>query len=402
MMLLFLLLKTLFLLAVLGVSYVILNWELANTIPVNAKTGKPLSLANLTIVELDRQAHFVTLRSSADPSQLAKHQVPVLLILHGGPGLSDIPFLYETDFLLENNFVVARYDQRSAGKSCRFYNVHHPLTLEEHIEDGIAMAEYLKDRFWQEKIFLAGRSWGATLALGMAKQRPDLFQFVAVWGTPVHGIKNNLMAKADLPMLPYDGDFEKMTKHESWVTKAGGVYHTHPKAWVTRLATSIAQHYGVHQYIYWTYTLVSPEFSWADLTRVFSCWEHTTKELAPAVQNYDAYNEVDELKVPVVFIHGRHDHLSTVELAEDYFKAFKAPWKKFLWFEQSGHFADRDEPVLFQETLIKTFLETTTAEIAISEKSSSEEEESDDGAEEEEEEEEVSTGTPGGGPMEEL
>ena len=36
-----------------------------------------------------------------------------------------------------------------------------------------ALAEYLCERFEQEKIYLVGESWGSALGVWMAQQRPD-------------------------------------------------------------------------------------------------------------------------------------------------------------------------------------------------------------------------------------
>jgi pimeloyl-ACP methyl ester carboxylesterase len=50
-----------------------------------------------------------------------------------------------------------------------------PLTLELLAADGIAVAEYLRQRLGHAKLILNGSSWGSALAVEMAHLRPELF-----------------------------------------------------------------------------------------------------------------------------------------------------------------------------------------------------------------------------------
>src|SRR5690606_39458969 len=52
------------------------------------------------------------------------------------------------------------------------------LTLEGAIADTIELAERLRARFGEEKVYLLGESWGSTLAVLAAQRRPDLFHAV--------------------------------------------------------------------------------------------------------------------------------------------------------------------------------------------------------------------------------
>ncbi|MDD1763371.1 MAG: hypothetical protein LUQ70_01480, partial [Methanobacteriaceae archaeon] len=42
---------------------------------------------------------------------------PILLCLHGGPGMTLMPFAHITDRKLEEKFIVVHWDQRGAGKT---------------------------------------------------------------------------------------------------------------------------------------------------------------------------------------------------------------------------------------------------------------------------------------------
>ncbi len=49
--------------------------------------------------------------------QSADDELPVLLILHGGPGYAIMPMFHEFNRELERHFVVVNWDQRGAGRS---------------------------------------------------------------------------------------------------------------------------------------------------------------------------------------------------------------------------------------------------------------------------------------------
>src|SRR5262249_33295190 len=98
---------------------------------------------------------------------------PVLLLLHGGPGDVQSPFVptyapYEKDFLL------VQWDQRGSGRTFA-KNGAAGVSLERLIADGIDLAEQLHARYPASPLILCGHSWGTIIATGMARQRPDLF-----------------------------------------------------------------------------------------------------------------------------------------------------------------------------------------------------------------------------------
>jgi L-proline amide hydrolase len=59
-------------------------------------------------------------------------------------------------------------------------------------------------------------------------------------------------------------------------------------------------------------------------------------------------------KIPVFFFAGRYDYVTPGELAEDYFEMLEAPAKRFIWFENSAHDVQYDEPDKFSQEIIRT------------------------------------------------
>jgi proline iminopeptidase len=133
----------------------------------------------ISIGEIDQ---WVTIRGVDD-------RKPVLLLLHGGPGDVQSPFV-TTYSPFEHDFVLVQWDQRGSGRTFAKSGIAG-LTLEKQVSDGIDLAEQLRARFPGRKLILLGHSWGSVVATGMAQQRPDLFASyvgtgqVAAWANTV-------------------------------------------------------------------------------------------------------------------------------------------------------------------------------------------------------------------------
>ena len=100
---------------------------------------------------------------------------PVLLMIHGGPGVPMMPYSWSFQKPWEDFFTVVQWDQRGVGKSIiDEVAVAGHLSQEQLLADAIEMAEHLTGRFSQERIFVMGESFGSLVALQLAAERPDL------------------------------------------------------------------------------------------------------------------------------------------------------------------------------------------------------------------------------------
>ena len=87
---------------------------------------------------------------------------PPVLVLHGGPGLSDYtePLVGE----LEDAFTVYRYQQRGLAPS----TTSGPFDIETHVTDAVAVL----DGIGVERAYVVGHSWGGHLAMYLAAHHP--------------------------------------------------------------------------------------------------------------------------------------------------------------------------------------------------------------------------------------
>ena len=81
---------------------------------------------------------------------------PVLLFLHGGPGVPSMPHARDFGLRLEEHFIVVHWDQRGAGNSCHQKISGESLNREQYLADTLELIDYLRERFDVKKIHLLG------------------------------------------------------------------------------------------------------------------------------------------------------------------------------------------------------------------------------------------------------
>jgi proline iminopeptidase len=99
---------------------------------------------------------------------------PILVLIHGGPGVSETPLFRHYNAALENNFLVVYWDQRYAGQSLDPFSPRpvHEKT-EEYVSDLGALIDRLRSRFRRDKVVVLAHSWGTVPGLLYVERHPD-------------------------------------------------------------------------------------------------------------------------------------------------------------------------------------------------------------------------------------
>ena len=135
--------------------------------PFVDENGRPLagSISEKVFVNINgmEQGMFII-------SKDATH--PVLLYLHGGMPDYFLTQKYPTG--LEDYFTVVWWEQRGSGLSYSTDIPPESITVEQLISDTLAVTNYLRQRFGQEKIYLMGHSGGTFIGIQAAARAPEL------------------------------------------------------------------------------------------------------------------------------------------------------------------------------------------------------------------------------------
>jgi pimeloyl-ACP methyl ester carboxylesterase len=261
---------------------------------------------------------------------------PVLLLLHGGPGDVQSPFV-SAYAPYEKDFVLVQWDQRGMGRTFA-KNGTAGVTLEKLIADGIDLAEQLHKRFPRAPLILFGHSWGSIIATGMAQLRPTLF--AAYVGT------GQVTAWADLVQFQFD--FLKQRYKEKGDAAALAAL----EAIGTPDPKNVEQYFGFSRPIRQNMNL--SDTAWLaglrDLSTANGVTEAARKAIGdamiasgPALMGASVATDLPAtattFKIPYYVIQGRHDLFSPTRLVEAYFTKVSAPKKRLIIIEDAGHFA---------------------------------------------------------------
>jgi len=306
---------------------------------------------SLEAVQLGDTAQWIRVRAE-DPSN------PVLLLIQQGPGLPMINEVrgFEATLGLEKDFVVVYWDQRGCGRSLRGPKGAEGLSVRSMVDDTVTLMELLSDRFDSE-LFVAGFSLGATIGALACARRPDLVTSLIATGIDVDGVAAAHSAY----------DFALATAHERGnkraarqLTKIGEPPHVNVSQFGTRIrwasnfggVTANQSYAGIARSL--IASLVrSPDYSLGDVVRTLRGIAATQGALLAEINELYLDDSLPRLDVPIVMVQGRLDMVAPGAAAERYFNALESPSKELVWFEDSAHTPQLDEPQQFRDLLLR-------------------------------------------------
>ena len=256
---------------------------------------------------------------------------------------------------LEQAFTVIYWDQRGCGRSLRVREDRAGISLERMAGDTVSLLDFLRDRFGG-KTYVAGFSFGATLAAYAAVQRPDLVATLVATGMDIDGAAAGTGAYDFALAAARQRGSRRATRQ---LAAIGPPPHLKPKQFATRVrwATNFGGVTTGETYATLARALVaslvrSPDYSAADVLRTIRGITATQAALLPELATMDLARTLPRLEVPVVMVQGRHDQVAPGEVAQRYTSTLQAPSKQLVWFENSAHTPHLEEPAKFRDVLL--------------------------------------------------
>lgn len=286
---------------------------------------------------------------------------PVLLMLHGGPGLPEFFVMKKMGLNLEKEFVVAYWDQRGAGKSYSESIPKESMTLSQMVKDAEEITKYLQSRFSQEKIFLLGHSWGTLLGMELANLHPEYFHAYIGTGQishPFYGEKvsldwiRNTAEKADnledveaINALVFP---DSLASTQTW-----SKYLMAQRDFVNKYGGGMKHENLNMSYVFKTLLFETPEYTLQDKLNFFNGISFSIEHLWDDIIQTNFLQTIDSIAVPTHILQGVHDYQTPFQPAKLFFDQMKAPKKYFYRFENSAHSPFWDEPEKFNMILKK-------------------------------------------------
>ncbi len=309
----------------------------------------PGSVAEMQRVRLGGIEQSITLRGKDDTA-------PILIWLHGGPGMDATGMWRRNNAALEDEFVVVYWTQRGTGRSWSKDISPDSMTLEQFVSDLDELIDIVRQRFGAERVVLAGHSWGTNVGVAYVQAHPDkVSAYVGV--SQVVGAaegerrsyefalseakrRANAKAVAELEGIgPPPYEIDALLLQRKWLSEFGGDWHK-PRSlpqlmWESFGASEMTLLDGVH---FWRGSEFSLEALESDINA--ANWRRDARAF----------------DVPVFIAAGRHDHNTDADLQREYFDEIAAPSKHFEWFENSAHSPPFEEPEAFNAFMVEHVL----------------------------------------------
>ena len=305
------------------------------TPPIRDDNGKILSnsIASLERVHIGGMPQWILIRGA----HIAN---PVILFLHGGPGMPAMYLAHRFQRPLEKDFTVIQWDRRGAGKTFRKDTPPESIRVTQEIADAVSLVKLMGSRLEHSKVFLVGHSYGTYLGMILANRFPELFHAYIGIGQLAYSEERNrelqrewiqLQAKSsgDARLLR-DLDAEAPIDYEEYLFKFGGALHN-GRSFTPLLMAGLR----------------APEYSLKDVLNVRRGVVFTHKNMKYDAIKGDLIDEIRNLNIPVFFFTGRYDYVDPFQFTVEYANKLLAPKKETVWFENSAHFPFFEEPEKF-------------------------------------------------------
>lgn len=314
---------------------------LASPAIASAPAAETAAIDEGMFVDINGVPQWITIRGS-------DRRNPILLFLHGGPGIGSAAMApLFADW--EKSFTVVQWDQpgggatdlRNTGKDIG------PMTVARFTQDGLAVVQYALGRLHQPKLVLMGNSWGTLIGLEMVRAQPDLFSAYVGTSQAVGDRGNRLGWELAIAAARDRGDAKAVAD----LQRVG------PPPYKTITDLLVRQ-----TYVFPPGLPMTPEetAATADFTRLISAppppgahyiapvpvpagynpgmvFVNTQMKIFDETWHWEARHLGPHFDVPFFIFQGGHDLNTPAQAAREYFDEIQAPHKAFEIVPGAGH-----------------------------------------------------------------
>lgn len=285
-----------------------------------------------------------------------KMENPVVLFLHGGPGVPNRHAMAKNHMDLIGDLTIVAWDQRGTGGSY-FGCDPETLTLEQLISDCAELIDYLCDTLKKKKIFLLGASWGTELGTFVCQKHPEKIAGYIGYGQVVNGIENENVSYAfALEKAREAGNEADIAELQRVGPPVDGQYRPVFDGLMTQ--RRIMKKYGGHSTKkggYFTGTVIpiltSRELDIRSKIGTARGYRLCLSRMWPTIVHYDFVHDCGAFRMPYYIFQGRLDRNTPASLVQEFYDSIEAPDKDLVWFEHSAHGPMGEEPEKFKRLM---------------------------------------------------
>jgi len=270
----------------------------------------------------------------------------------------------ENKLRLENDVLVAYWDQRGCGLSYNKDIAAGTITLTQMADDVIECTKYLLKKYHKDKAVIVSYSIGATVSLMAAAKDSSIFSTIVAAGIDVDVpfankfaldfAMNKAVAKNDKKLIQKINELKqfpivesrRFQKRVEILTNLGGI---RPGTSFNSMAIAAVKN-----------MLFSKHYGISGLTKSLKGMTLCQNALMEEINSLDLFKTITKVTVPVHFAQGNQDAIAPLSRGKEYYEQLQAPEKSFTVFEKSGHMQQYDEPEKFSN-LIKSVVKKSAS-----------------------------------------
>jgi len=291
---------------------------------------------------------------------------PVLLFLHGGPGMPTLFLEKQYPTGLVQHFTVCYWEQTGGGISFDPEILPEEMSVDRIVKDAIEVTKYLMERFGKGKIYLMGHSWGSMIGVLTAEKAPELYEaYIGVAQITNQSESEKLAFKYMLKKYNEAGNKAMISKFESYNLENG-------KEEIMRYFKSLLRDKAMHELGIGTMrgmkSVITGVFFPFMASKYYTIMEKINlwrakfflinkTNLIEELFSIDVTVNVPNLEIPIYLFSGIHDFTVNYKLSREYLKKIDAPLKGFYTFSSSAHSPMFEEPGRFIHLLKNDVLE---------------------------------------------
>lgn len=331
---------------------------LGSTPPIRGPHGETLanSIAEVEYLQLGGLDQWVMIRGEDVAN-------PPLIMLHGGPGMSETRFFRLWNAPLEKHFTVVYWEQRGTGKSFSSDIARSSMTVQQFISDLDGLVDTVCRRLGHSKVVLFGHSWGSALGVLYAARFPNKVAAYVGCGQYADAAAGE---EASYTWAVREAERRNKRRMLKKLRAIGPPPHTRKELMVERRCAASLE--GMMRPAHWwdmaRIVLGVRESSIIDLPRHQRGFNFSLDSLWREASQLNLFELAPALEMPVFFFLGRNDHWVPSEVSMTYFNALDAPSKELIWFEHSGHEVFADEADKFNAAMVQRVRPVVTPEPA--------------------------------------
>ncbi len=288
---------------------------------------------------------------------------PVILFVHGGPGNPNRHKIRKYLSSLTSKYTLAAYDQRGTGGSYAPILKKTGLSVEDMVDDVIGWAKWLEKKFYADKVYIVGESFGSYLSTLALIKAPEHFKAYIGYGQ-VYDFDEDLLAQYEmayaraeelqddeaiefLDYLGYPSNWSKEEKKAKMDEFSSLFYPlVEGEGFPSYEEREIKPFLRSREYT------LSDKDGWRKGSRFSSDWfaKIVFEGTYPSLKESDG-----KIDIPYYVFAGKYDYVTPYSLSKKWFKKVVAPKKEFITFDYSAHLPAFEEPTWFKHELRRLF-----------------------------------------------